>query len=450
MGDRGNTAAWEKKKFLLSLVPLSLIPLFPLFGAYVPDEILIKWSEAPAASTWTIPGTGIAIFRVKTVGTGGWELWKLADHKKVETALPYVAAMAMGSGLHLSFVSSDLRAAKGSLQQMTNEDLTPLPPAITAYATNDYRYPFGRVPNDPMIASQWHLDAIRAYAGWDFEVGASNPVTIAVIDTGVDITHVELSSGTGKIWTNPGDPPGGGDQDANGKTDDCAGWDFADEDGDARDCLGHGTLVASVAAASTDNGTGVAGVNWKAKILPLKIFPDSGCNTADSADIVAAIDYAVWLSTAYVSSIGRMVINMSLGCPGAGECGSVCSDNDAEKDAISRALAHGVLVVAAKGNCGDSLRVVPSDYSGVIGVGAVNRTDSLASFSNYGSGADLVAPGSEIFGAAKGGGYSANSGTSFSAPQAAAAAGLILSVLPAATKAFQVNEAGALRHSFRL
>ncbi|MEK6543884.1 MAG: S8 family serine peptidase, partial [Elusimicrobiota bacterium] len=222
----------------------------------------------------------------------------------------------------------------------------------------------------------------------------------------------------------------GVDDDRNGFVDDIRGWDFTGgEDNDPYDCLGHGTLVSSVAGAASDNGIGVSGVSWGAKILPLKVFPDSGfpsCNDATSSNIIEAINYAVLVatSTAHRNYTGRLVINMSLG-------GSVYSA--AEQSAVDWALANNIPVVAAKGNSKNSDPVYPSDYAGVIGVGATDNTDSLAEFSNFGSGTDLVAPGVAIYGAKLGGGYGVQDGTSFSSPQAAAAVALVFSAKPSAT-----------------
>ncbi|MBI2070862.1 MAG: S8 family peptidase [Elusimicrobia bacterium] len=410
---------------------------FLLSAAHVPDEILIKWANPPASSTWTVPGSGATIVKVKSVGTSGLELWRVAGQKPVETVLPYAAAQADQTRKRLAVSGPAAQAAA-----LFGSD-----PAVLSYATNDYRYLLGRVPNDPLVASQYHLDMIRAFAGWEFDIGNSTPTTIAIIDTGVAIDHVDLSSASGKIWINPVDVPGGGDQDGNGRTDDFWGWDFADNDNNPADCLGHGTLVASAAGAATDNGTGAAGVSWGAKILPLKIFSAFGCNSASTADIIAAIDYAVWVSTAHRSYTGRTVINLSLGCPGSDACGAPCPPNNLEEDAMARALANNVPVIAAKGNCGNSVAVIPSDYAGVFGVGATNRTDSLASFSSIGSGVDLVAPGVDILGANRNGGFGNNGddGTSFSAPIVAGAAALIFSVLPAATttQVFNILTGGA-------
>ena len=386
--------------FFFTLHVSLFMPRF-LWADYVPGEILIKWKVHPSSDSWQVPGTAFVLNRHCSLGNVEWDHWRLPEGHAVEEML----------------------------------GLLKLSPEVADASANEIRYPMGRLPNDPLLISQWHLDRIQAFGGWDFETGSSNPTTIAIIDTGVDATNIDLSSTSSKIWTNPVDLSDGVDNDGNGKIDDIQGWDFPDNDPVPSDCLGHGTLVASVAAARTDNGAGVAGVSWESKILPLKIFSNADCGSANSADIVAAIGYAVWLSTRYPSYTGRMVINMSLGCPASNACASACAEEAAEKDAIKKALDNGVLVIAAKGNCGNSVPVIPSDYSGVIGVGAMNNKDALAAFSSYGFGVDLMAPGTDILGAAKGGGFgnSSDDGTSFAAPQAAGAAALVWAILPTAT-----------------
>ncbi|MBI4368716.1 MAG: S8 family serine peptidase [Elusimicrobia bacterium] len=364
-----------------------------------PDEILIQWKSEPSADDWETPVSKLFLRRKKRLHFKSWELWKLPHGHAMDEIV--------------SELKNDSR--------------------IAWVEPNHLYRPMGRVPNDPLLSNEKHLEIISAYGGWEFEVGRSSPTTIAIIDTGVDISHVDLSSATSKVWTNPVDVSGGGDDDGNGKIDDLWGWDIADNDNKPTDCLGHGTLVASAASAATDNGIGVAGTSWDSKILPLKIFPSAGCDTADSADVAAAINYAVWASTRHSSYTGRMVINMSVGC--TNNCASACPESALETQAIDNAIAHNIPIIAAKGNCGNTVKVLPSDYPGVIGVGATTATDSLASFSSYGSSTDIVAPGTDIYGAANGGdfGNSSDDGTSFSAPIVAGAAALILSMLPSAT-----------------
>ncbi len=280
-------------------------------------------------------------------------------------------------------------------------------------------------PDDTYFGQQWALPAMHAPAAWD-ALGATPPVTVAVIDTGVDTTHPDLS---GHLWTNPGETPSNGiDDDANGYVDDVHGWDFADPgpqlyspaDGDS-----HGTHVAGIIAAERGNGTGVAGVAGDARIMVLKFLKPTGGYTSDA---IVAIQYAV--------AEGAKVINASWG--GTGYSQALC-------DAISQAGDAGVTFVAAAGNSGtdnDATPLWPANCpsSSLISVAATTPGDGLASFSNYGpTQVDVGAPGENILSTIPGSSYGYKSGTSMAAPQvsgiAAAVAGAAPGLAPWQTKA---------------
>ncbi|MBL1277832.1 MAG: S8 family serine peptidase [Ectothiorhodospiraceae bacterium] len=285
---------------------------------------------------------------------------------------------------------------------------------LTAYA----------VPNDSQFTSLWGLnntgqtggvaDAdIDAPEAWDLQVGSN--VIIAVIDSGTDYNHRDLSN---NIWNNTGEIPNNGrDDDGNGYVDDVRGWDFANNDNDPMDDNGHGTHVSGTIAASGNNGTGVVGVNWFAQIMPLKFLSDVGAGS--SADAIAAIDYAV--------ANGARVINASWG-------GGPYSS--AMFRAIQAANNAGVLFVAAAGNDGtnnDRNSSYPADYDlpNVISVAATDASDNLASFSNYGANSvDLGAPGVRILSTSPGNRYSTFSGTSMASPHVAGVAGLVVANNP--------------------
>ena len=151
------------------------------------------------------------------------------------------------------------------------------------------------IPNDPSFTLLWGLhntgqlggtpDAdIDAPEAWEIETG--NNVVLGVIDTGVDWNHVELSN---NIWTNPGEIPNNGiDDDGNGYIDDVRGWDFVNNDNDPMDDNGHGTHVSGTIAAAGNNGVGVVGVSWSAKIMPLKFLNSGG--SGNSANAILAVD----------------------------------------------------------------------------------------------------------------------------------------------------------------
>ncbi len=225
---------------------------------------------------------------------------------------------------------------------------------------------------------------IDAPEAWDVTAGSSD-VVVAVIDSGVDINHPDLQP---NIWTNPGETPGNGlDDDGNGYIDDVNGWDFYVNDNDPRDAHGHGTHVAGTVAAAGDNGIGVTGVSWSAKIMALRFMDAWGSGT--TADAISAIEYA--------SAMGADIINNSWGGSGY---------NQSLKDAIE---ASGALVVCAAGNDGWNTDTFiphyPSGYASanIISVAASDQNDNRASFSNYGPfSVHVAAPGTNIYSTAPG------------------------------------------------
>lgn len=156
------------------------------------------------------------------------------------------------------------------------------------------------VPNDPLFSEQWGINITEIDKVWSEAIGDTSQV-IAILDTGIDWLHPDLMN---KIWTNPEEiPDNGWDDDGNGLVDDVRGWDWINWDNNPRDDNGHGTHVAGIAAAESNNGIGIAGVNWNAKIMPLKILSYNGYG--DAARISEAVQYA--------ASKKATVINMSFG-----------------------------------------------------------------------------------------------------------------------------------------
>lgn len=247
-----------------------------------------------------------------------------------------------------------------------------------------------RTPNDPLFSSQWHHQKLEMEAAWDHASGEG--VTVAVVDTGVTCSHPDLSAMC------------------------VAGYDFVNGDSDPRDDHGHGTHVAGIAAATTNNGVGVAASGWGAKIMPVKALDRTG-NGAHSA-ISAGISWA--------ADNGAEVINLSLG--------SFFTSNTLQR-AIARAIDSGSVVVAAVGNEQTSNPTYPACYPGVIGISATGQTDRRASFSNYGACVDVAAPGVGILSTVPSGGYQAWSGTSMACPVAAGVIALLVGQDPSRSPA---------------
>lgn len=256
------------------------------------------------------------------------------------------------------------------------------------------------LPNDPLLASQWYLGATpqSAQSGATIDVAGAwrattcPGVTIAVLDTGVDLDHPDLA---GKLLP---------------------GATFIDGTTSADDDQGHGTEIAGVIAAATDNAIGVAGVCPDGNLLPVKVA-DSGGHTDDAAGdvkVAAGIRWAV--------DHGARVINMSLGV----------LDTPAMIEAVNYAYAHDVLIVAAVGNSGDYPNPwpAPANLPHVLAVGATDANGQRASYSSYGPQDLVLAPGDNVETTAMGGGYGSGGYTSIASPQVAGIAALIRSLRP--------------------
>jgi thermitase len=272
-------------------------------------------------------------------------------------------------------------------------------------AEPDYLGHAAFTPNDPKYPDQWGLTQIGAPTAWDTTQG-SPIVSIAVVDTGIDMNHPDLS---GQFWTNPGDATvDGNDNDGNGKVDDVHGWDFVNNDNDPQDDIGHGTHVAGIIAAATNNATGVAGVCPNCRLMAVKVLDAGGSGTY--TNIAAGITYA--------ADKGAKVINLSLGG---------YADSSLLRDAVAYASAYAV-VVAAAGNDNKQDLFYPAAYDNyVVAVAATDNADQKAAFSNYGDWVDLSAPGVSIWSTVFDDSYAAWSGSSMAAPFVSGVAGLVRS-----------------------
>ena len=323
-------------------------------------------------------------------------------------------------------------AGRPSAVARTIADLEDDPEVLYAEADRR-RTSTAAMPDDDLFGRQWGLENrggwlagergiadadIDARATWRTTTGSAR-VKVAVIDSGISASHPELAP---NLWTNAGEAgPGrrsnGRDDDGNGLRDDVHGWDFVADDPRPADDHGHGTHVAGTLAARGGNGRGVAGVAWRAAIMPLRVLDDDALGKV--SDGIRAYRYA--------AAKGARVVNLSLG-------GDPFSR--AERDAI--AAAPRTLFVIAAGNDGsdnDDPRKAryPCSYplANVVCVAASTSRDRLASFSNQGrSSVDLAAPGARIMSTLPGRDYGSWSGTSMATPHVAGAAALILATHP--------------------
>ncbi|RYG33980.1 hypothetical protein EON81_16790 [bacterium] len=268
-------------------------------------------------------------------------------------------------------------------------------------------------PNDPDWNQQWHLRTIKTDLAWDRSLG-SNKITVAIMDTGVDVTHPDLAA---NIWKNQGEIPGNGlDDDGNGYVDDVNGYDFAYGDSDPADDNSHGTGCAGIAAAVGNNGIQISGVAPKARIMALKAAISSGY-FYDSANIPAYL---------YAADNGAKVLSMSF-----------YTDNisPSERDSLEYVLSKGCLPVAAAGNDATVLPYYPGAYESVVGVAAIDQNLGKSGFSDFGSWVDVAAPGSGLITTAPGGGLMGFGGTSGACPHVAGAAALLFGAVSSATPA---------------
>jgi subtilisin family serine protease len=286
-------------------------------------------------------------------------------------------------------------------------------PNIEYIQPNYKLYVLDRIPNDPKFSQLWGMQKISAPAAWDMTTGTN--IVIGDIDTGIDPNHEDLSA---NIWTNPGEIEGNGiDDDGNGYIDDIHGWNFCNDDNDPYDDHSHGTHTAGTIAARGNNGVGVVGVCWSAKIMALKFLDAFGGGWTD--DAVSAIEYATMMHARLTSN--------SWGGPGY---------DPALYDAIKAAGDAGVLFVAAAGNDARNTDITlnfPSCFNldNIISVASTTSDDGLSYFSNYGPvTVDLGAPGSDVYSTIPGNSYTTHSGTSMATPHVSGVAGLILSLNP--------------------
>lgn len=236
------------------------------------------------------------------------------------------------------------------------------------YAQPNYKYSIENLSSDPFVTYEWGMEKINAQKVWEINSNDKAP-TIAIVDTGVNIEHLDLKD---NIIT---------------------GYNVIDGTTDVSDECGHGTHIAGIAAAVTNNNKGIAGVSGDSKILPIKVLDADG--NGYSSDIATGIKWA--------ADQGVKIINLSLG-------GS--SYDNYLKEAVEYATKKGCIIVAAAGNKGSVRPTYPAAFEEVIAVAAVDNNDKLCNFSNFGRYIDIAAPGLDIYSTSKDGGYEFRSGTS--------------------------------------
>jgi serine protease len=268
--------------------------------------------------------------------------------------------------------------------------------------------------NDPSYPSQWGLATINAPLAWNYFSTGSTAV-VAIVDDAVDRTHPDLSP---NLWVNPGEIAGNSiDDDGNGFVDDVNGFDVGDNDNNPNPtttAYDHGTHVAGIAGARSNNSTGVASIGFSVKLMCVK-------STSSATSVTNGYDGVL-----YAADNGADVINMSWGGSGS---------STTTQAIIDYAFAQGCVCIAAAGNDNVSTMFYPAAYTNVIAVAATSSGDPKAGFSNYGSWVDVSAPGNNIYSTflVSLGSYGNKSGTSMASPMVAGLAGLMLSLNPSLT-----------------
>ncbi len=403
---------------------------------HVPNELLVQFSPGTSAQMATTVAESFGMSVRSTI---------------------YTAAMrASGQGLMLRVGTPDGTDLNQAIQRL---ELNPKVQFAElnylyqpSYVSNDQYYTDGTLwgmysADNPVAgpAGTTNQYGIGAEQAWRDGFIGSSSVVIGVIDTGVQISHPDLAD---NIWINPYETAGDGlDNDGNGYIDDVNGWDFYNNDNSVYDSTAddHGTHVSGTIAGAGNNTVGVAGVNWRASIIPLKFLGAGGGTTADA---VLAVDYLTDMKSRHGMNI--VASNNSWGGGGYSQ---------ALHDALIRHAKADILFVAAAGNSttnNDATANYPSNYNttigtpsesaasfdGVIAVASITDTGGISWFSSYGATTvDIGAPGSSIMSSVPFSSYALFDGTSMATPHVTGAVGLFASVQSGTPSALAIKNA---------
>jgi serine protease len=406
---------------------------------FVPGEALVRFenraqADAVAALAEGPAGVSSMGFAVQTGAAGRDRLLRRADSVEEDV---FFERLGVKAALERSM-------APGTMDEKTRAKMKTLwmvralarQSGVRFAEPNYIRRPLA-VPNDALYDSQWHYPFISLPDAWDISTGNSN-VVVAVVDTGVLLDHPDINgqlvSGYDFISSTDSSLDGDGvDADPD---------DPGDLSGVGRSSF-HGTHVAGTIAAASNNGIGVAGIAWNARIMPLRAL---GYGGGTAYDIIQAVKYAAGLTTDYAGVQNAdpvEIINLSLG-------GTTYSQTEALVYEAVR--AQGVIIVAAAGNNASAEKVYPAAYNGVVSVSAVTITGSLAAYSSHGDSIDVAAPGGSSTDANADGyvdgvlstigddsdgtietGYAFSIGTSMAAPHVSGVVALMKALYPAMT-----------------
>lgn len=395
--------------------------IFHIFLAQAQDEPFLRIS-AEDDSEMVVPG--IIIFKLKpgadlyekSALSGGEPVGKSLEpfgagfpHRVFPMHQPPVAEKSLSGNQPLVDLSRIFQI-RISHHELLHEAINRLyATGMVEYAQPRYVPSVFWTPNDPMIGSQYYLEKIRAFEAWEICRGDTT-VVIGITDTGIDLKHPDL---IGAIKYNYNDTINGEDSDNDGYIDNFHGWNLGENNNNPQFTSGHGhgIHVSGIAAATANNGTGIAGTGYHSRLLPVKISDELG-------RLVMAYEGIV-----YAADQGAKVINCSWGGSiGAGRFG---------QDIINYAvLNRDAIVIAAAGNSNNQVPLYPASYENVLSVAATNAQDVKWEGSSYGIYVDVSAPGFNMLSTWANGTYITSSGTSMAAPAVAGAAAIVRSHFP--------------------
>ena len=384
-------------------------------SSVVPGMLLVKFRTLPQLA----PGS---------VSTGSAAVDRLLALAQAISVRPMHRALA----LRKSFASKEEASLARIVTVRYSAPIDPVSLAkdIAADPSVEYAEPMPvfrplNTPDDPRLGTQWAIGVMQMEDAWDISTGDST-IVIGYVDSGVNYTHEDLSLAiaiNAGEWGSSGELSNNGiDDDNNGYVDDWRGWDFIGNgtlqapapDNDPMDFNGHGTNGAALAAASTNNGKGIAGIGYNTKVMPVKVQDDAGAGGFSGYDGIV-----------YAADMGCRVINCSWG--------GNSMLNQTAQDVVDYAWSKGALVVGGAGNSvinNDVDPFLPASLDRVLGVSSVESDGSASTWAAFGSSVDVCAPGSNVLTARGSFGYQAVTGTSFATPHVSGLAALLFALHP--------------------